>query len=351
MQYRPLGQTGVEVSLICLGTMTWGRRNNEAEGHAQIRMALDAGINFIDCAEMYPSPVSVETFGATETILGSWLGANRAERERLIIASKVTGPNATLKNVRPLTENGTQLDGASILAACDASLTRLQVECIDLYQIHWPARTVNKFGKLGYTHDGEETPPGIEEQLRALETLVQAGKIRWIGLSNETPWGVAEFLRLADAVGLPRIQSIQNPYSLVNRSFEVGLAEFAHRAQIGLLAYAPLAGGALSGKYLNGRQPAGARMTEFWEYYPRYRTPNGIRATERYADVARRHGLDPAAMAHAFVCSRPFVTSSIIGATGTEQLKVALDASDLVLSPELLEELDFVNRDIPYPCP
>lgn len=351
MQYRKLGRTGLDVSLICLGTMTWGRTNSEAEGHGQIRLALDAGVNFIDCAEMYPSPVSPETFGRTEEILGNWLGANKAERDRLVIATKVTGPNANLKNVRAETENGTRLDRASVLAACDASLKRLKIDHIDLYQVHWPERSVNKFGQLGYRHNAEETPVAIEETLGALGELVQAGKVRHIGLSNETAWGVAEYLRLADAMGLPRIQSIQNPYSLLNRSFEVGLAEFSYRSDVGLMAYATLGGGSLSGKYLNGKQPPGARMTEFWEYYPRYRNANGIRATERYVDVAKRHGLDPVTMAHAFVNSRGFLTANIVGATNPVQLKLALDSVEVTLAPEVLEELDYVNKDIPYPCP
>jgi len=351
MQYRKLGRTGLDVSLICLGTMTWGRRNTQDEAHAQIRMALDAGVNFIDCAEMYPSPVTPETFGRTEEILGSWLGANKAERATLVIATKVTGPNPSLKNVRDRTEAGTRLDRASVLAACDASLKRLQVDHIDLYQVHWPERSVNKFGQLGYRHDAQESPISIEETLGALEELVQAGKVRHIGISNETAWGVAEYLRLSAEKGLARIQSIQNPYSLLNRSFEVGLAEFAHRNDVGLLAYASLAGGALSGKYLNGRQPAGARMTEFWEYYPRYRNANGIRATERYVDLATRHGLDPATMAHAFVNARGFLTANIVGATSLEQLKVALDSVQVSLPQAVLDELDYVNKDIPYPCP
>lgn len=351
MQYRKLGRTGLDVSLICLGTMTWGRKNTQDEGHAQIRMALDAGVNFIDCAEMYPSPVSPETFGKTEEILGNWLGANKAARDGLVIATKVTGPNATMKNVRPKTEGGTRLDRASVLAACDASLKRLQSDYIDLYQVHWPERAVNSFGKLGYVHKADESPVAIEETLDALDELVKAGKVRHIGISNETAWGVAEYLRLSAEKGVARIQSIQNPYCLLNRSFEVGLSEFAHRSDVGLLAYASLAGGALSGKYLNGKQPPGARMTEFWEYYPRYRTANGIKAVERYVDVANRHGLDPATMAHAFVNSRGFMTANIVGATSLDQLKVALDSVNVTLSQAVLDELDYVNKDIPYPCP
>lgn len=352
MQYRRLGRTDVDVSVLCLGTMTWGKRNSEAEGHAQLDLAVDRGVNFVDVAEMYPSPVSVESWGRSEDVLGSWLRADKARRDKLIIASKVTGPSR-FAGIRPdIDPEGTRLDAESVRLACEASLKRLGVECIDLYQIHWPARPVNKFGRLGYEIDEGPGDVPIAETLEALGQLRRDGKIRFAGLSNDTPWGVHRCLTLAaENPDMPRVASVQNPYSLLCRPYEVGLSEFAFREGVGLLAYAPLAGGMLSGKYLKGRQPAGARMTVQPDYYSRYRTANAYRATERYVDIARRHGLDPAAMAHAFVMSRAFVTASIVGATDTDQLAIAIDAADLNLDQAVLAELAFVGDDIVYPSP
>ena len=264
MQTRKLGNTDIEVSLICLGTMTWGEQNTEAEAFEQLDYATGAGVNFIDAAEMYPVPPRAETQGRTEQYLGNWL-ARRGRRDDLVIASKVAGPGNGLKYLR----NGPRLTRDHIRQACDASLKRLQTDYIDLYQVHWPDRSTNFFGKLGYQHDPDESFTPIEETLAALGELVQEGKVRQIGLSNETPWGTMEYLRLAQQNGWPRAVSIQNPYNLLNRSFEVGMAEVAHREQVGLLAYSPLAFGMLSGKYLGETWPEKARLT-LYERFSRY---------------------------------------------------------------------------------
>ena len=262
MKYSQLGTTGVQVSRICLGTMTFGEQNTEAEAHAQLDAAFDAGINFIDTAEMYPVPPKAETYGDTERYIGSWLRRS-GRRDRVILATKVMGPSEDLRYVR---DGSTRLDRRNIEAAIDASLERLGTDYIDLYQLHWPDRRSNFFGKLGYVHDPQDDPIPLEETLAALGRLVEAGKVRFIGVSNETPWGVMRYLQLAAERGLPRIVSIQNPYNLLNRSFEVGLAEIAHRESVGLLAYSPLGFGVLSGKYLDGQRPEGARLSRFQRF-------------------------------------------------------------------------------------
>jgi len=346
MEYRPLGRTGLNVSALCLGTMTFGEQNSEAEAHAQLDRALAAGINFIDTAEMYPVPPRAETQGRTEAYIGSWL-KQRGGRDNLILASKVAGPADWLNYLR----NGhNRLDRQNILAAVEESLRRLQTDVIDLYQVHWPDRETNFFGKLGYHHPAEDIGIPIEETLRALEELVTAGKVRHIGVSNETPWGLMQYLKLEEQAGLPRIASIQNPYNLLNRSFEVGLAEMAHRENVGLLAYSPLGFGVLSGKYLGGAWPEGCRLT-LHERFSRYSNPEGISATEAYVKLAREHGLDPAQMALAFVTSRPFVTSNIIGATSLQQLESNLGSSALQLPEEALEAIEAIHQKQPNPCP
>ncbi|WP_462322676.1 NADP(H)-dependent aldo-keto reductase, partial [Halochromatium sp.] len=316
MNQRPLGKTDLRVSELCLGTMTFGEQNTEADAFAQLDCAVDAGINFIDTAEIYPVPPRAETQGATERFIGNWL-SERGGRERLIIASKVAGPGDWIDYLRM---PGRRLDRANIEAAVDASLERLRTDYIDLYQLHWPNRETNFFGKLGYSHPVQDDAVPLLETLQVLGELVQVGKIRHVGLSNETPWGTMRMLALAEAHGLPRMVSIQNPYSLLNRSFEVGLAEVAIREHCGLLAYSPLGFGMLSGKYLNGARPAGARLTLF-SRFDRYSNVQAEWATAEYCAIAQRHGLDPAQMALAFVTSRPFVTSNIIGATTLEQLE------------------------------
>lgn len=351
MHYRHLGRTDISVSRICLGTMTWGEQNTEAEAHAQLDYALDQGINFIDTAEMYPVPSRGETQGRTEAYIGSWLAADKSRRNRIILASKLAGGDALPARRMAHIRNGYQKpDRKGVTEALELSLKRLQTDCIDLYQIHWPDRATNMFGQLGYTH--VETPDAIPlaETLSVLGEFVKAGKIRHIGLSNETPWGLMEALRLAETAGMPRVVSIQNPYSLLNRSYEIGLAEMSIREDVGLLAYSPLAMGRLTGKYENGALPAGARLTLF-DRFQRYSTPKGIEAAGRYVALARSYGLDPAQMALAYVNSRPFVTANIIGATNLDQLKSNIASASITLPDAVLKEIEAIHQDIPNPCP
>ncbi len=347
MKYRQLGQSDIRVSLICLGSMTWGSRNSEAEGHAQLDYAVDAGVNFIDTAEMYPFPATKETHGDTEAIIGNWL-KKRPQRDQLIIASKIVPSAEYLSHIRA---GRNCLDKRNIESAVNASLQRLQTDYIDLYQIHWPERDTNYFSQLDYFHAPEKDGVPIEETLQALGEMVASGKVRHIGISNETPWGVAEYLRVAERLALPRIVSIQNPYSLLNRTFEIGLAEFAHREAVGLLAYSPLGFGALSGKYLDNQKPEGARLTLFGKEYPRYSGDLGVSTAARYTRLAHEYELPPAQMALAFVHSRPFVTSTIIGATGMEQLAANIASIDVELPKALLKEIQKIHSRQPNPCP
>ena len=343
---RPLGKTGIDVTSICLGTMTWGEQNTEAEAHQQLSYACDErGINFIDTAELYPVPPKADTQGRTEQYIGSWLN-QRGQRDDLVIATKACGPGEWVNYFR----GGPRHTKAHLDAAIDASLARLQTDYVDLYQLHWPDRPTNFFGQLGYTHvDGADETP-IDEILTALESLVVSGKVRAIGLSNETPWRVMTFLETARREGLPVVASIQNPYSLLNRTFEIGLSEIAHREAVGLLAYSPLAFGVLSGKYLGGKRPEGARLTLF-DRFSRYSNPEATRATEAYAALAAEHGLSLTAMALAYVTSRPFVTSNIIGATSMEQLKENIDTHDLKLSDAVLDGIEAIHVSQPNPSP
>ena len=346
MKYSKLGRTDIEVSRICLGTMTWGEQNTETEAHEQLDHAVDAGINFIDTAEMYPVAPRSETQGLTESYIGNWL-AKRKNRDNLIIASKVCAQQDWL----PYLRNGeARLDRKNINAALDASLKRLQTDYLDLYQMHWPERDTNFFGKLGYYHAPEKDGVPIEETLEVLGELVKAGKVRTIGVSNETPWGVSEYLRVSREKDLPRIVSIQNPYNLLNRTFEVGLSEFAHREQVGLLAYSPLGFGVLSGKYLNKHKPAGSRLALF-NHYTRYSNPEAVAATEAYVKLARENDLDPAQMALAYVNSRPFLTSNIIGATSMEQLRANIDSIELELPKDLVRKIEAIHVTQPNPSP
>jgi aryl-alcohol dehydrogenase-like predicted oxidoreductase len=344
VKLRPLGRTGLQVSVAGLGTMTWGEQNTEREAHEQLDAAIGEGVNFIDAAEMYPVPPKPETQGRTEQYLGSWLKA-RGNRGKVIVATKATGPADM-----PWLRGGPHPSRAQLRAAREASLRRLQTDYVDLYQVHWPDRSTNFFGRLGYEpRDGESAVP-IEETLEALAGLVQEGKARHVGVSNETPWGLGEYLRLARERNWPRVCSIQNPYNLLNRSFEVGLAEFAHREQVGLLAYSPLAFGVLSGKYLGGARPAGARLTLFGRFQ-RYTGERVERAVEKYVALARRHGLDPAQMALAYAMSRPFVASVLLGATTMEQLRANLAAARLVLSADVIAAIENIHRDHSNPAP
>jgi len=351
MQTRPLGRTGLSVPVICLGTMTFGEQNTEAEGHQQMDYAVSRGVTFFDTAEMYAVPPKAETYGATERIIGSWL-KKRGRRDDILIASKIAGAGV-MTWLRP---DGapTRLTRAQMQIALDQSLKRLGTDYIDLYQLHWPERPApfganpSRFDGEGWTPRADET--SIAEQLETLGDFVKAGKVRFIGLSNESAWGTMTFLKEAEARGLPRVQSVQNAYHLLNRTFETALAEVALREQVGLLAYSPLAQGFLTGKYLDGARPAGARVTLF-DRQQRYQKPGSEEAVRDYVAIARQAGLDPAVMAIAFVASRPFVTSAIIGATSMAQLKTAIDAGETVLSPDILAAIDAVHQLRGNPAP
>jgi aryl-alcohol dehydrogenase-like predicted oxidoreductase len=349
MERRQLGRTGISVSAICLGTMTFGQQNTEAEGHEQLDYALDRGINFIDTAEMYSIPPRRETQGSTERIIGSWFKA-RNNRDKVILATKVSG-RAEMNWLRENNEP-TRLDRKNIHYAVEQSLKRLQTEYIDLYQLHWPDRSVPLFGAGGTTWRQPSIRPevDIEETLEALNDLVKAGKVRHVGLSNETPWGVARILRAAELGHGPRIASIQNAYHFLNRTFEMGLAEFAYRDQVGLLAYSPLAQGYLTGKYQGGARPPGARTTLF-ERGQRYETPGVEQAIDQYLALARELGLDPAEFAIAYVTSRPFVTSNIIGATTMQQLVSDIDSINVKITPEIEERIDAIHQIHSNPAP
>jgi len=346
MDYRELGRTGLKVSSLCLGTMTFGEQNSEADGHAQMDYARERGITMFDAAEIYPVPPKLETQGRTEAIIGTWLAA-RGRRDQVMIATKVAGRG----KMTWLRQDGakTRHSEAQINEAVEASLRRLRTDYIDLYQLHWPDRPMRIFEGHDYLHLPGDTHP-IEEILGVLGKLVASGKVRCIGLSNETPWGVMSFLKASEQLGLPRLASIQNAYNLVNRSFETGLSEIFYREQVSLLAYSPLGQGYLSGKYEGGALPPGSRKTLF-NRLGRYETANGPRAISRYVELARRHGLDPAQMAIAFAVSRPFVTSTIIGATTMEQLKSDIAAAELTLADNVLEDIEQIHLDYPNPCP
>ncbi|MGE5370096.1 MAG: aldo/keto reductase [Chloroflexota bacterium] len=349
MEHRKLGRTDLTVSAICLGSMTWGQQNTEAEGHEQLDYALDCGVNFIDTAEIYSIPPRPETQGSTERIIGSWLAARR-NRDKVVIATKVAGRGDS----HWLREEGAHpvLDRKNIHYAIDGSLKRLQTDYVDLYQLHWPDRSLPLWGAGGTTYRPPSTRAEIpiEETLAALDELVKAGKVRHIGLSNETPWGVARFLRAAELGHGPRVVSIQNAYNLLNRTFEMGLAEFAARDQVGLLAYSPLAQGYLTGKYQGGARPPGARTTLF-KRAQRYEKPGVEAAIDAYLALARDVGADPAQLAIAYVTSRPFVTSNIIGATSMAQLKTDLDSVKVIITPEIERRIDEIHQLHSNPAP
>jgi len=348
MQYRSLGRTGLQVSAICLGSMTWGEQNTEAEGHAQMDYAFERGINFIDTAELYPVPPSAETQGATEEIIGSWM-AQRRNRHDVIIGTKVLGRwhNTWFRD----DGSPTELSRPQILEAVEKSLNRLRTDYIDLYQVHWPDRAVSTFGSNDTIfRNVREQAHSIESTLDVLGELVRAGKLRHVGLSNETTWGAMRYLAHAEHKGAPRIASLQNAYSLVNRTLEVNLAELVMFERVGLLAYSPLAQGYLTGKYAGGALPPGSRK-QLFNRLQRYEKPAALTAYDAYVALAREYGLDPAQMALAFVNSRPFVTSNIIGATTMEQLKTNIDSIDVTITPELEERIDAIHLQYCNPAP
>ncbi|HAS8242845.1 TPA: NADP(H)-dependent aldo-keto reductase [Vibrio vulnificus] len=344
MQYTKLPHSTLEISKLCLGTMTFGEQNSQQDAFEQLDYPVAQGINFIDTAEMYPVPPKAQSQGLTEQFIGNWLSKS-GKREKVLIATKIAGP----RNV-PYIRDNMSLNRRHIHTAIDDSLTRLQTEYVDLYQLHWPQRQTNCFGQLNYPYPDTQEEVTLIETLEALNELVKAGKVRYIGVSNETPWGVMTLLRLAEKHDLPRIVSIQNPYNLLNRSFEVGLSEISHYEGVQLLAYSPMAFGTLSGKYLDGARPKGARCTLF-ERFQRYFTPQGLEATNAYVSLARDYGLDPAQMALAFVNQRPFVASNIIGATTLDQLKANIESLNVKLEDEVLNKIQQIGTTYSNPCP
>ena len=346
MKYNSLGNSDIKVSAICLGTMTWGVQNNAEQACQQIEYALSQGVNFIDTAELYAIPPTAQTYGVTEGIIGDWLTKTK-RRQDIVLTSKVAGnTDGWVDHIR----GGPRLNRQQITQALDDSLKRLQTDYLDLYQVHWPARNTNYFGVRGVSDiDNKEVEP-IEETLEVLNDLVQSGRVRHIGISNETPWGMMQYLCLAKQRGQVRVQSIQNPYSLLNRSFEVGLSEMSLRENVGLLAYSPLGFGVLSGKYLDDKKPKESRLALFPDYQ-RYSSDNAIAATQLYADIAEKNGLSLAQMSLAFINSRKFVTTNIIGATNMQQLEENISSIDVTLSPDVLAAIEAVHTLIPDPSP
>ncbi|MDA7562124.1 aldo/keto reductase [Candidatus Pelagibacter sp.] len=345
MNYKKLGNTDLKVSTICLGTMTWGEQNSQNDGFEQMNYALDQGVNFWDTAEIYSVPPKKETFGHTETIIGNWFEKTK-KREKVILASKVCGPMR--EYVRG---GGNQFGEKNIKEALEGSLGRLKTDHIDLYQLHWPERKTNFFGKLGYEHDDDNEWTRFEDILGSIQKFIEQGKIKYVGVSNETPWGLSRFLQIANEQKLPRMLSVQNPYNLLNRTYEIGLAEMSVREQSGLLAYSPLACGYLSGKYRNNQLPKNSRMERDGDFWTRYVKPNTDKAIDKYYEIAKKYNLDLSQMALKFLEIQPFVTSVIIGATTMEQLKTNIDSVNISLSDDIINEINEVQKIYPNPCP
>lgn len=346
MKYTTLPNTDIKVSKICLGTMTWGNQNTEADGHEQMDYALEQGVNFFDTAELYSVPATPETYGATEKIIGSWF-KKTGNRDKVVLASKIAGSGAYTAHIRE-----GRFGRENIKEAVEGSLKRLQTDYIDLYQLHWPDRGVNCFGVRDYPY--ETSTKEAENHLEILETLndlVKEGKIKQVGLSNETPWGTMKYLQAAEEKGLPRMVTIQNSYSLIHRGYEYGMSEVSMRENIGLLAYSPLAQGVLSGKYLNGQTPEGARGTLFPRFIARYMSEGSLKAVEEYQKIAVKHGLTLSELSLAYINQLPFVTSNIIGATKMSQLKENINSINIDLSKEILGEIEAVHAVIPNPAP
>tara|TARA_Y100000816_G_scaffold154988_2_gene110488 strand:- start:981 stop:2021 length:1041 start_codon:yes stop_codon:yes gene_type:complete len=346
MKYKKLGDTDIDVSLICLGTMTFGEQNTQEEGFQQMDYAVENGINFFDTAELYAIPPKEKTYGKTEEIIGNWF-KKKKNRKKIILASKIAGPG--LKWIRG---GGDQFSPESIEEALNNSLLRLKTDYIDLYQLHWPERNTNYFGDLNYEHDEKEKKWNkFDIILKTLKKFIDQGKIRYIGLSNETPWGFSKFLQIADEQKLPRIVSVQNPYSLVNRSYEVGMSEISIREKSGLLAYSPLAAGYLTGKYRNNKIPKNSRMDLFYENYPRYHNQRTYDAVDEYFKIAQKNKMSLTQLSQAFVNSRDFVTSNIIGATTMKQLKENIGSINISLNQKIIEEINLIHENIPNPAP
>ena len=345
MNYKNLGNTDLKVSTICLGTMTYGEQNTEKEGFEQMDFALDNGVNFWDTAELYSVPPREETFGYTELIIGKWFEKNK-KRDKVILASKVAGP------ARDYLRNGeNSFVGNNLQEALNGSLKRLKTDYIDLYQLHWPERNVNSFGTLGYKHNEDEDEWNkIEDVLSELQKYIKAGKIRYVGLSNETPYGLSKFLEISKNKNLPRVMTVQNPYNLVNRTYEIGMSEISIREKCGLIPYYPLATGYLTGKYRNNQMPKNSRQSLFkgWE---RHGNARALKAYEEYFKLAEQYEISPTHLAHSFVNSRPFVTSNIIGATTMEQLKENIESVNINLTQEILEKINLIHNNHPNPSP
>ncbi|TDE46518.1 aldo/keto reductase [Flavobacterium rhamnosiphilum] len=345
MKYTTLPNTDVKVSKICLGTMTFGQQNTEADGHAQMDFALENGVNFFDTAEMYSIPSRQETYGSTEKILGTWF-KKTGKREEIVLASKIVGPNPNFGYMREKLD----FSPASIKFALDQSLQRLQTDYIDVYQLHWPERKTNYFGQRGFKVQDDAWEDNIHNVLETLDGFIKEGKINHIGLSNENPWGIMRFLEESKYNNLPRVKTIQNPYSLLNRLFENGSAEICLRENVGLLAYSPMAFGVLSGKFLTGEEHPNARIKLFPQY-SRYNSAQCTEATRLYQEIAKKNGLTLTELSLAFIAQQPFVTSTIIGATTLEQLKENIDTIQVSLSDEILKAIDEVQAVIPDPAP
>ncbi len=346
MNYKKLGSTNIDVSTICLGTMTWGEQNSKADGFEQMDYAIDNGVNFWDTAEIYAIPMREETYGETENIIGEWFKKSK-KRDKVILATKVSGPTSK----EYIRGGGCSYDKKSMSEALEKSLKRMQTDYIDLYQLHWPERNTNFFGKQGYEHDSNEKNwIAFEEILENLKKFVDEGKIRYVGLSNETAWGLAKCLELSKLKNLPKMMAVQNPYNLLNRTYEVGLAEISVREQSGLLAYSPLAFGYLTGKYRNNNMPKGSRIDLFKDF-TRYNNENSIKAIEEYYKISQKFNLDFAQMSIKFCEIQPFVTSVIIGATTMQQLKTNVESVNVKLNNEIINEINEVQKIYPNPCP
>ena len=346
MKFRKLGNTDLDVSLICLGTMTYGEQNTQEEGFEQMDYAVESGINFFDTAELYAIPPKEKTYGKTEEIIGNWF-KERKNRKKIILASKIAGTG--LPWIRG---GGSQYSEKSIESALHDSLKRLKTDYIDLYQLHWPERNANYFGNLDYKHrKNEKSWNSFQSILKVLKKFIDQGKIRYIGLSNETPWGFSKFLQTAKEQNLPRVISVQNPYNLINRTYEIGMSEISIREKSGLLAYSPLAAGYLTGKYRKNKMPKNSRMDLFYDNYPRYHNQRNYGAVEEYFKIAEKYKISLTQLSQAFVNSRDFVTSNIIGATTMKQLKENIDSINISLNEKIIEEINLVHENIPNPAP